>query len=296
MKRRAFLGGLGSAAGGLAFAPARGLAARPPRNQVLDRLREASIDVRSRGEIVSERSSVSSETAEVTLAARGGRQTSSNGKLVLTATPVAGRPDALDLVSALRVASPFVTRQMVALDFRAWSRNNYVVLPGACYAGNRFQARRPAAYPPLLTERADIGPHVPPIIPDIPHLSLGDGPSSLAVEATDLAAPAIGVFVPAARLGIIVLTDLETEVGRTTIAVQEAADRTRASVVVATGTSIEPARHVLRPSPGRPRPRLGGGAQLAPRLVVFACEDIPALHERLFALRKDVTGRTALVN
>src|SRR6476619_1698969 len=121
MKRRAFLGGLGSAAGGLAFAPARGLAARPPRNQVLDRLREASIDVRSRGEIVSDRSAVSSETAEVTLAARAGRQTSTDGKLVLTATPLAGRPDALDLASALRVASPYVTRQLVALDFRAWS-------------------------------------------------------------------------------------------------------------------------------------------------------------------------------
>src|SRR5436190_11912069 len=295
MKRRAFLGGLGGAAGGFAFAPALGLAARPPRNQVLDRLREASIDVRSRSEIVSERSAVSSETAEVTLAARGGRQTSTNGKLLLTATPLAGRPDALDLASTLRIASPYVTQQLVALDFRAWSRNNYVVLPGACYAGNRFQSRRAAGYPPLLTERADIGPHVPPIVPDIPHLTVGDGPSSLTVDASDLATPAVGIFVPAARLGIIVMTDVETEVGRTTLAVQEAADRARASVVVATHVSIESARY-LRPAPRRQLARSGSGTQLVARVHVFECADIPALHERLFALRKDVTGRTALVN
>jgi len=295
MKRRAFLGGLGGAAGGIAFAPTLGLAARPPRNQVLDRLREASIDVRSRGEIVSDRSAVSSETAEVTLAARGGRQTSTDGKLVLTATPLAGRPDALDLVSALRVASPYVTRQLVALDFRAWSRNNYVVLPGACYAGNRFQSRRAAGYPPLLTERADIGPHVPPIVPDIPHLTVGDGPSSLTVDASDLATPALGIFVPAARLGIIVMTDVETEVGRTTLAVEETADRARASVVVTTHVSIDPGRH-LRPAPRRQLARSNTGTQLVARVHVFECSDIPALHERLFALRKDVTGRTALVN
>jgi hypothetical protein len=297
MKRRAFLGGLGGAAGGFAFAPALGLAARPQRNQVFDRLREAAVDVRSRAEIISDRSAVSSEVAEVTLAGRAGRQTSRDGKLALTATPLAGRPDALDVVSALRVGSPFVTQHLVALDFRAWSRSNYVVLPGACYAGNRFQSRRVAAYPPLLTERADIGPHVPPIVPDIPHLSVSDGPSSLTVDASDLATPAVGIFVPASRLGIIVMTDVETDAGATTLAVQEAADRTRASVVVATRTSARPWKQVGRPPPRRPPARAAApGTQLASRVHVFECADIPALHERLFALRKDVTGRTALVN
>ena len=82
------------------------------------------------------------------------------------------------------------------------------MLPGACYAGNRFESRRAAAYPPLLTERADIGPHVPPIVADIPRLNAQAGPSQLDVDAADLATPAAAVLLPAARLGIIVLAPI----------------------------------------------------------------------------------------
>lgn len=293
MKRRAFLGGLGGAAGGIALAPAFALAAPAARNQIFGRLRDAAIDVRSRAELTSARSAVSSEAAEVVLAARPGRQISRDGKLTVGATPPAGHADAIDVVSSLRLGSSSVTQLLVALDFRTWSRNNYVVLPGACYAGNRFQSRRAAAYPPLLTERADIGPHVPPIIPDIPHLAVGDGASSLTLEAGDLATPAVGIFVPASRLGIIVMTDVETAIGRTTLTVQEAADRTRASVVVGTRRSLgPPPAHPHSFAPARP----GVGTQLAARVFAFECADIPALHERLFELRKDVTGKTALVN
>src|SRR5204863_2818924 len=208
MKRRAFLGGLG-AAGGLAFVPGLARAAPPQRGRILDRLRDAGIDVRSRAEAITLRSAISHESVEVALKSpHQTRVVSGDGKLSVALAPVAGRPDAVDVVSTCRIESPFVTKYFVAFDFRSWSRNNYLVLPGACYAGNRFPSRRAAGYPPLLTERADIGPHVPPIIPAIPHLSAGDGPSSLAIDATDLAMPAIGIFMPASRLGVVVTTAL----------------------------------------------------------------------------------------
>ena len=298
MKRRAFLRGMGGAAGGLAFAPALALGAPAGRNQVLDRLREAGIEIRSRADIVSSKSAVTSEVLEVALAnARAGGPARRSGALALSVVPVAGRPDAVDIVSTLGMSSPSVTAHLVALDFRVWSRNNYVVFPGACYAGNRFQSRRTAAYPPLLTERADIGPHVPPIVPDIPHLSVGDGPSSISMEATDLATPAVGIFIPGSRLGVIVMTELETPDGRRTLAVEENADRSRGSLVVATRTmSGDLAALHWRNAKRGVAPRASGAMRLAPRVHVFDCADIPALHERLFALRKDVTGRTALVN
>jgi len=251
MKRRAFLRGIGGAAGGLAFAPALAAAAPAGRNQVLDRLRDAGIEIRSRADVVSSKSAVSSEVLEVALAnARAGGPARRSGALALSAVPVAARPDAVDIVSTLAIASPNVTSHLVALDFRSWSRNNYVVLPGACYAGNRFQSRRAAAYPPLLTERADIGPHVPPIVPDIPHLSVGDGPSSLSIEATELATPAVGVFIPASRLGVIVMTELETPDGRRTLTVEEKPDRSHASLVVATRTMSRNVFSALRSASG----------------------------------------------
>src|SRR4029077_19531559 len=101
----------------------------------------------------------------------------------------------------------------LALELDAWSRDNYVMLPGACYAGNRFESRF-IGYPPLLTEPADIGPHVPPIVTDIPRLTLHRGPSRLEIAAADLATPAVAIFSPAAGLGIIVIVDPATAVGR----------------------------------------------------------------------------------
>jgi len=281
----------------MAFAPTLNAATAAARNRALERLRDANIDIRSRARFVSSKSAVSTESLEVALGApRAGWRTSPDGKLALTAVPAAGRADAVDVVSALRVALAGGTEHVVAFDFRSWSRNNYVVLPGACYAGNRFPSRRAPAYPPLLTERADIGPHVPPIIPDIPHLSVGDGPSSLAVDATDLSTPAIGIFVPASRLGVIVMTDVDSADGRLTFKVEETNDRAHASILVGVRTFDDPWGHRARP-PARALPaRPGAATQLAPRIHVFECADIPALHERLFALRKDLTGRTALVN
>ena len=109
-------------------------------------------------------------------------------------------------------------RRLVARQLRACCR-------ASVYAGNRFQSRR-AAYPPLLSEPADIGPHVPPIVPDIPRLSAGSGPSALAVDAGDLATPALGVHVPAAHLGIIVLARARRRGGRrSSLAIAESDDR-----------------------------------------------------------------------
>ena len=303
MKRRAFLGGLGAGGGLAVFStfstlspfPALGRAAPARRSLVFDRLRDAEIDIRARAEYVSSKSAIASEAVELALKnPRGGRVASRDGNLAIALTPVAGRPDAMDVASTLRIAAP--TRYFVALDFRAWSRNNYVVLPGACYAGNRFQSRRAAAYPPLLTERADIGPHVPPIIPAIPHLSAGEGPSSLAVDATDLAIPAIGIFMPAQRLGVIVMTELGSANDWTTFRIEEKDDRSGASVIIGAGPTGEPPGLRQRPERRRAPTTRDAVGRIAPRVHLFECADVPALFERLFALRKDLTGPTTLVN
>jgi hypothetical protein len=267
MRRRAFLGGIG-AVGGLTLAR-RVDAAPRARAGVIDRLRAAQIEIGSR---VSLLGGAPEETIEVALAGTGAaRRSGRHGTLALTPVPAAGQPDALELRSTVRsdVRAP-VKGHEVELTFSAWSLDSYVVLPGACYAGNRFQSRGPAAYPPLLTEPADIGPNVPPIVPDIPRLSPGGGPSSLVVDAPELAMPAVAVLAVAARLGIIVLADPAAAARALMFSVRESDDRTRAFVTVG------------------PRARSKAG-ELAVRVYAFECADVPALFERLFALRRDVT-------
>jgi hypothetical protein len=272
MKRRAFLRGLG-AASGLAFAPAIAGAAPGVRGRALDRLREAKVQLGARITLVGPGNV--REPVEVALGAgqsarRGGRGVT----LALTATSPKGRPEAIDLLSTVRGGNAAVDEHDISLRFGTWSRDNYVALPGFCYAGNRFQARR-ASPPPLLIERADIGPHVPPIVPNIARLSAGPGPSALTADVADLATPALAVQVPGARLGIIVLTRPTTDGGSpVSLTIAESDDRAQATVSV-----------VAR-----------GRGDIQARVYVFDCADVPALFERLYLLRKDLTGPTALVH
>src|SRR5207302_1009317 len=82
-------------------------------------------------------------------------------------------------------------------------------LPGAVYDGNRFESRH-IAYPPLLTEPADIGPNVPPIISDIPRLDVHGGSSRIDLLAGDVTTPAIGVWSARQGAALLLLTDQTT--------------------------------------------------------------------------------------
>jgi hypothetical protein len=300
MKRRAFLQGLG-AAGGLALAPALTTAAPAARGRAVDRLRDAKIQIGSRIRMIA-RGAVQDHVEVELGAGRSARRADHGATLTLTATPVAGKPDAIDVLSTFKADAPSVDQYNLTLGFNAWSRDNYVVLPGFCYAGNRFQSRRPA-YPPLLTEPADIGPHVPPIIPGIHRLSAGPGDSWFAADTVSLATPALGVHVPALHLGIVVLVRSTAAGGGGWFQMKESDDRTRATVTLGGTGSVAPNKAPLvfegsakvRPFAPDAAPGARGG-QIPARIHVFECADVPALFERIFALRKELTGPTALVH
>jgi hypothetical protein len=209
------------------------------------------------------------------------------------------RPDAVDVVATFKLergAASDVSLGLV-LAFDGWWSGNYVLLPGACYAGNRFESRR-LPYPPLLAEAADIGPNVPMIVSDIPRLNLHPGPSRLEVLAADLATPAVGVHVAARGLGLIALCDPATRLGLSGLAVEESDDRTRARVVLAApGVREDPAYvgvGARRPSKDRGATfRQGETLTVRVRVFVFASADAQGLFDKLAHVRKDLTGPTA---
>ena len=74
----------------------------------------------------------------------------------------------------------------------SWSAANYVLIPGAVYAGNRFDAlRRP--YPPVMRDIGQRGDRPLLDIGDIPRLTLGPGRSHLDQTTLDAAVPGIGI-------------------------------------------------------------------------------------------------------
>ena len=302
MKRRTFLAGAAHGACGVGAAaaitaPARLFAGAKKSDasgpaSVLERLRAAGITVSA---VLASRDA--SDTVELALQKPSGARKAlrAGSTFTLQALATDGRVGgaALDVGCALNVA------------FAAWSRDVYVTLPGACYAGNRFEARYIAGYPPLLSERADIGPHVPPIIADIPRLNVREGGSSLELAGADQATPAAAFFLPAARLGLIVLVDPATTLGRTGFRLAEPAGAARATLEIATPFDYAAreagqlrAAEWARPGHSGARRPLSNGEQLTfrTRLHAFECTSVGALFERLLAVRKELTGPTALAH
>ena len=222
----------------------------------------------------------------------------------LRATPVKGgppsaRPAAVDLVATFKLERGPTPEAAVglALAFSRWSRGDYVLLPGACYAGNRFESRH-IPYPPRLTEAADIGPHVPPIVSDIPRLNVHAGPSRLQVLAADLATPAFGVHAPASGLGVLVLFEPSTRVGLSSVTLEESDDRTRARLILGAPGVREDvayaAGNTRLPSKDRGAVfRAGDTLALRLRVHVFDCAEVQGLFDALALVRKDLTGPTA---
>ncbi len=223
----------------------------------------------------------------------------------LRATPVRSgaskpvRPAAVDLVATFRLEHGTAPASAVglALAFSRWSRADYVLLPGACYAGNRFESRH-IAYPPLLAEAADIGPHVPMIVSDVPRLNVRAGSSRLEISAADLATPAVGVHAPASSTGLLVLVEPSTRVGLSCLTLEESDDRTRARLVLgAPGVREDVAYasgNMRLPSTDRGATfHAGDTLVLRMRVFVFDCLEPQGLFDALAVVRKDLTGPTA---
>lgn len=182
----------------------------------------------------------------------------------------------------------------------AWSEQNYVLLPGAVYAGNRFDAlRRP--YPPEARHIGQ-GPDSTVLdIGDIPRLNLSQGKSYLSQLSVDCAVPGLAIHFPGACMGLILLTNQETrEKNPYHLEILESDDRSQARIYWSapgfiprfdsTNESMPQIGNVnaayLHPENRHPR-NLGPGDTICMEglLSCFECQDIHALFGRLFDLR-----------
>jgi hypothetical protein len=301
MKRRAFLKSAGVAGGAAALGiPATSLSAKIQQDP-FERLARAGLAVGARLSHYS--GAHPTAVVELPLGPRAPARREVAGDAwacALRAAPVPGRADAVDLTATFKLVRGSAPEAGVALTLAiaGWSRDCYVLFPGACYAGNRFESRH-IAYPPLLTEPADIGPNVPTIVSDIPRLDVGPGPSRIELLARDLATPAVGLHLPAARLGVLVLTDPSTPAGPTGLSVEESDDRRRATLAVAApgvrARAMVAAGNTRLASRDRGAAfRAGDSVTLRARVHLFDCDDVPGLFARAFEVRKDLTGPTKL--
>ncbi len=208
---------------------------------------------------------------------------------------VANRPDALDLSVSFQLTSGTISNCAAAVEFEFdnWSTANYVCLPAAAYNGNRFRVTA-EKYPPFF-EKSDWRTDLPIAINDFPHLSLQPGYSALDTFTGDLSTPAAGIYSPAAGSAFWVLTEQQTRLGNSGVAVEESSDRSKATVRI----TAPQVRHQLyrfgRMVPGTDRGatwNAGDEVTLRMRLFRFGASNLQPLFDRYFEIRKDLAGPT----
>lgn len=111
----------------------------------------------------------------------------------------------------------------VSLEFvlNSWSREDYLLMPAAVYAGNRFPQHPALPHPPYAVMTPDEALEPPVTITDIPRLSGTDARSRIQLLAGDMSIPAIGCFSPERRQALLLLTAHETAAGYTGLFFEE---------------------------------------------------------------------------
>jgi hypothetical protein len=192
----------------------------------------------------------------------------------------------------------------VRIDLAGWSTANYVLLPAAVYAGNRFP-RVPDRAGKALRDYATADHDTITVTP-VPRLhpdgeptragpDLGSscrfpgGPSRIQVLTGDCSTPLVGVQMPGSGLGLIVSTEQRTRLGDSGITVEESDDRGRASILIKAPGVREETLYQGRPSRDAGAVLRAGDA-VEVRLVVhvFPAPDVPALFARFFAVRGEL--------
>ena len=214
--------------------------------------------------------------------------------------PVPGRQTTADITARFSIVAGHARECSagVRLAFDGWCADNYLLIPGAVYNGNRFESRA-VPYPPRLDHPADIGPNTPIIVTDVPRLNRDGGPSRLQLLTGDGAAPAVGFHRPREKTGFWLLTTQGTEVGDSGFTFEESSDCGQAILSISAPGVREDTRYAMcttrAPSEDRGANLAEGQAvTLRLRVCFFPCPDVQHLFDQFVVIRKDMTGPVTL--
>lgn len=214
------------------------------------------------------------------------------------AKPVIHRKDAVDIQVLYKLSEGQINQASVSMDiqFDNWSIENYAIMPGAVYDGNRFESRK-ISYSPKLLDPLDIGPDKPPFINDIPRLNIQNGPSRIQQLTGDMATPAMGFYNKQHAFACWILTKQCTPWGDSGLDIEENLERTSAMFTVTAPGIREEFRYTLCGHDEVPAERgkdfkQGDIVQINVRLFLYPSTSLQGLFERFIEIRKDITGKT----
>lgn len=168
-----------------------------------------------------------------------------------------------------------------------WSPQNYVLMPGAVYAGNRFRV----ADSPAVEDFLNLAPDMPVTVTNVPRLDIGEGESCIQLRTGDFSTPAVGVRDARTRHGFFLLTNQGNDFGDHGVRLRENEDRTMASLTLQSPGIREGVRYSGHASFDRGiLPRVGEVITLEFGLYFFSAPCIQSLYDHFFAIRNDFRG------
>lgn len=183
-------------------------------------------------------------------------------------------------------------------SFRHWSRDVYVLLPGAVYGGNRFPAFA-TDYPPSAPPRAASDADRRPLQTEVPRLLAGDGASCLRQMSSDPAFPGIGLFFPDKKMALWILTSVVNSLGLFGYELRENDARDAAELTIFTpGMRREFSYQICCdrvPSADRARDFAAGETARIPlRIEAFPCESVATIFESMLRQRRAMVPQPAV--
>ncbi len=187
-----------------------------------------------------------------------------------------------------RSGAPVAVPVSVGMEwtFDGWRDDIYVLLPGALYAGNRFEALKVPYSPRYPAERA--GPDMPLLISDVPRLERNPAlPSRVQLLAGDLAWPAFAWWDPRAGKAFLLTAPSHTTWGQTGWELAEPAGHARLSFrLTAPGIRTRRYAHMRTDHPSQDSgymPRPGEELRLTARVEEWSAPRIGDFFARVFA-------------
>ncbi len=119
----------------------------------------------------------------------------------------------------------------IKIDFDDWSVDNYVLMPGAVYNGNRFKTFK-MDYPPLIKVKEAFDVNMPPHQNDVPRLNIDPGNSRIQLLAGDMSTPTIAVFFKDKKESLMVFGPQQVSGFECGYEIEESQDRKSASITV----------------------------------------------------------------
>ena len=232
-----------------------------------------------------------------------------NGKLIglksnwscnLRSSNIPGNKEAIDLefTFILKKASSGSSGVAVAFDFANWSSGNYILAPAAVYNANRFRIL-PVQYPPYIYEPKDKLLDMPITITNVLHLNKDESPGKIEMLTGSCSTPILSFYNPENKRGWIMLTTQTTPYGNSGLIIQEDLSRKKATFVLS-APGVRENRYVMTgftKSTDKPADfKTNDKVELKMRVYNFHANDLQAFYDKVFTIRKDLSGPTVYRN